>query len=700
MFAPYLAHLKQIGDRLTRPHPDLPALVRGRVRILSALSLGFLFLYLLPEVMEDLPAALISDVGTLLFSIGVFLVYLLSRSRYGRWGIWLFLLLFLGNPVREAVRHGLFSGVPPMEAWMNGLGWIFIPPALGVLLLTPWEMLFLNLVAGLLLWLAPGFFPELAVVREAILLEAFTVMTVLLWGASFIRHRDMLNLIHSEERIRQERNYLQTVINALQDPFYVLDAGTYEVILANDAARSRGVRSARTCYALTHHRDTPCSGLEHPCPLQHVVQHREPFTVEHIHYYADGTPYYAEVHGYPVRDENGQVIQMVEYSLDITERKKADETIRQLQRAIEHAATGVVITGTDGTIQYVNPAFTRMTGYSAAEAVGQNPRLLKSGKHRPKFYTALWETITKGKVWRGEMINRRKDGTFYWEFQTIAPVIDSQGQITHFVAVKEDVTRRKEMEAALRQARDEARQASEFKSRLLANISHDMRTPLGAIIGYAEMLADGALGPVTEKQQNVLRTILNAGQTLTDFTTNLVHQAELESGKIRFKPKAFHIQELCKIISVSEAVAESKGVQVEYSIHPDLPDPLVGDVYWLRQILGNLLSNAVKFTDEGRISVSFFPADGNRWAIQVQDTGKGISPEAQSKIFEPFVQEDGAFAHGGSGLGLAIVHQLVQMMGGEIVLESQPGQGSTFTVYLPVNMDIQENPQDGINIAL
>ncbi len=244
--------------------------------------------------------------------------------------------------------------------------------------------------------------------------------------------------------------FLESVLDAVDDPLYVIRVADYSIVLANRAAREMGVEHAQTCFAFSHHRDTPCEGDEHPCPLQQVLRLRKPCVVEHLHYRPDGTPYYAEVRGYPLYNEKGEVEHMVEYTVDITARKSAEERLRLLERAVEFSGSGVVITNVKGEIEYVNPAFSRMTGYSAEEVLGKTPRILKSGKHPPEFYADLWQTILRGEVWRGEMTNRKKDGSLYWEQQTIAPVRDGRGRITHFVAVKEDVTERKRTEQELK----------------------------------------------------------------------------------------------------------------------------------------------------------------------------------------------------------------------------------------------------------
>ncbi len=500
--------------------------------------------------------------------------------------------------------------------------------------------------------------------------------------------RDISQRVAAHEALKAERNFLKQVMDAVSEPFFVLDANTHEILLANKAASPEtNGEQPKYCYQLSHHRDAPCDEKKSnvKCLLEEVRRTGQSSRVEHVHFRSDGSTYIAAVHGYPLFDKEGKLDKVVIYTVDITRRKEAEERLRKLERAVEHSAHTIVITDKLGTIEYVNPAFTRVTGYTAEEAIGQNPRILKSGKHPRSFYQNLWNTILKGNVFRGEMVNRRKNGELYWERISIAPVKNEKDEITHFVAVKEDVTERKRLEEALQKARDEALQASKLKTQLLGNVSHDMRTPLGGIVGYTEMLLEEAFGPINEKQRQALMRIFQSTQQLIDFTNDLLNQAELESGRIRLNISEFDPRELLKVIPSSAAIAEAKGVHVHTEIDPQLPERVTGDPYWLRQILANLLSNAVKFTEEGDIWVRLRAEDGDRWAIEVEDTGPGIPENAQKHIFEPFRQVDGSPTrrHKGSGLGLSIVKQLVDLMHGEIQLESELGKGSKFTVILP-----------------
>jgi PAS domain S-box-containing protein len=382
-----------------------------------------------------------------------------------------------------------------------------------------------------------------------------------------------------------------------------------------------------------------------------------------------------------------RVIGRVVLLTDISEERKAQSTLHLQSTALSAAQNGIVITDRNGIIQWANPAFSALTGYPLEEVVGQNPKLLKSGHHDAEFYQALWSAILRGQVWRGEVVNRRKDGSLYSEEMTITPLVQADGSITHFIAIKQDITLRKQAEAALKQAHDEAVQANRLKTQLLANVSHDLRTPLGAIIGYAEMLQSGVFGQQGDGQRQANGEILDSANQLLAFINNLIGQAQLETGRVILHSRPFEPGRIVEDVFASVRYhAEKKGLELRCEIDPGLPNPLTGDDYWLKQIVLNLVNNAVKFTDHGAVTTRLFSPAQGQWAIQVADTGIGIPPEHQEMIFSPFQQVDGSPTRrrGGSGLGLSIVKQLAETMGGRVSVESRPGQGATFTVVLPI----------------
>lgn len=243
----------------------------------------------------------------------------------------------------------------------------------------------------------------------------------------------------------------------------------------------------------------------------------------------------------------------------------------------------------------------------------------------------------------------------------------------------------------IREVQDLARKASEaneFKSQFIARISHELRTPLGALLGLAEMLQNSVYGALTPPQLDIIQRIIGHAQELKQVFTELLDQSQIESGQLHLKKRPFSPYTLPKKVHSNYlAMALEKGLSMRLEIVPDLPDSIIGDAARIEQILSNLVVNAIKFTKKGGITIRVFKGKNSDWVMQVRDTGIGIAKEEQAQIFEPFHQADETTSrrYGGVGLGLAIVKQLVQAMQGTIQLESKPGQGSTFTVFLPIS---------------
>ncbi len=383
---------------------------------------------------------------------------------------------------------------------------------------------------------------------------------------------------------------------------------------------------------------------------------------------------------YPIIDQNGLQSGQILLLADITDYKKAETQIALQLTALQAAENAVVITDRDGKIEWANRAFTHMTGYALEEVLGKNPRFLKSGKQAREFYESMWATILAGRVWRGGLYNRKKDGSSYYEAMTITPLVKPAGEISHFIAVKEDITQRKLYE-------QELLEMNKMKTQLLANVSHDMRTPLGVIIGYAEMLTDGYYGKTSQEQQDVLREIVGSSDRLLVFIENLIGQAQIESGRLVLQQNQFEPLQLVQAAQdFGSLLAQKKGILLEGHVEDAVPKTLIGDLYWLKQIILNLVSNSLKFTDKGSIRLHVYLPSEGQWAIEVIDTGKGIEPREQELIFEPFRQAEGTLTEprSGSGLGLSIVKDLTKLMNGKIELESEVGKGTKIRVVLPL----------------
>jgi two-component system sensor histidine kinase/response regulator len=367
---------------------------------------------------------------------------------------------------------------------------------------------------------------------------------------------------------------------------------------------------------------------------------------------------------------------------EIKERKRIQAELTKLSRAVEQSPAAVVITDREGTIEYVNPRFTEVTGYSFEEAVGQNPRILKSEQTPPSVHKELWETISSGIIWKGEMINRIKSGKEIWEFVSISPILSDTNEITHFVAVKEDITERKRMEQEIVEAKEKAEEATRAKSDFLANMSHEIRTPMNAIIGMSHLALKTELTP---KQHDYLSKVQSSSNALLGIINDILDFSKIEAGKLDMESTNFQLEDvLNNLANLIGIKAEEKGLELLFNVDQEAPTALVGDPLRLGQILINLSNNAVKFTETGEIvvSVSAVEKDESKAMLQfsVQDSGIGLTEEQRGKLFQAFSQADTSTTrkYGGTGLGLTISKKLCEMMGGEIRVESVPGKGSSF----------------------
>ncbi|MEW5871732.1 MAG: ATP-binding protein [Chloroflexota bacterium] len=373
----------------------------------------------------------------------------------------------------------------------------------------------------------------------------------------------------------------------------------------------------------------------------------------------------------------------------------ANAQLRILSVAVEQSPNGIVITDTEARVQYANPAFTHFTGYSFEEVRGQTLQMLNSDQTSPEIFEQLWQTLLAGETWRGEFANRRKDGEIYWEYNIIAPIYDELGQATHYLAVKEDVTKRQQMEEDLLRAKYIAEAANRAKSVFLANMSHELRTPLNAILGFTELM--GHSPNLTPEQNRQLAIINRSGEHLLALINSILELSKIEAGRMELQLQPVDLYSLLlELQEMYQLRAEHKGLTLRIERSPDLPQHVRADHSKLRQVLLNLLSNAVKFTRSGGVvlragitSPDQNNLEGNTMLVHfaIQDTGVGIAAEELPGLFTPFTQtESGKRSQQGTGLGLAISRQYVELMGGQIAASSQLGVGSTFAFDIPVTV--------------
>lgn len=375
---------------------------------------------------------------------------------------------------------------------------------------------------------------------------------------------------------------------------------------------------------------------------------------------------------------------------NVTDKVNRERALKKMQTAVEQSPTAIIITDVKGTITYANKRFSAITGYTLEELLGNNPRLLKSGLHDNDFYENLWDTVLSKKVWQGELYNKRKDGSYFWEEATIAPVLDNKSDIVNLVAIKQDVTSRIEAEAALLESQRQLQELNETKNKLFSIIGHDLRGPIGTL----KMLLDVLITDFDQNKPEDIKKMLESVYTSTSVTFDL-----LENLLMWAKSQQEAVTMTKTSIDLRQAVSENIGLLSELAInkgqtlHNHVPENCLAfaDKNMVMTILRNLIMNAIKFSGPTtNIHVNGAIRDTDV-VISVKDEGMGIQPEDIEKIFQPAYSSTGTAGEKGTGLGLLLCKDFVERQGGRLWVESEPGKGSTFSFTLPV-FDPVNNP--------
>ncbi|MCP5159386.1 MAG: PAS domain S-box protein [Gammaproteobacteria bacterium] len=433
---------------------------------------------------------------------------------------------------------------------------------------------------------------------------------------------------------------------------------------------------------------------------QNCFNQRKVFRLEYRLRRHDGEYRWVLESGLPLFDRNHNFTGYIGSCIDIHDRRVEEEKLRVLSTVVEQSPSSIVISDLKGKIQYVNPKFVEVTGYSLEEVLGKNPRILQSGLTSKAIFLELWDSVTKGHVWHGEFLNKRKNGDLYWEDVHIAPVIDPAGIATHYVGIKNEITTRKKIEQELIATRDAANASAKAKAEFLANMSHEIRTPMNAIIGFSVLALDKPLSP---ELRDYLEKIHLSSDSLLRILNDILDYSKIEAGRMTIEKNRFDLGLLLNALRNLFALrAEEKALDFQIDIAQEVPRQLFGDELRLQQILSNLLGNAIKFTEHGQVTlqvtVQAVEDAKTRIGFMVKDTGIGMDTKTVAHLFQAFTQADTSISRrfGGTGLGLAISRELLLLMGSDFLVESTPGRGSAFSfeLSLDISTDTQQQAFD------
>lgn len=490
----------------------------------------------------------------------------------------------------------------------------------------------------------------------------------------------------AEEKLIRERKLLRVLIDNLPVTIYIKDTECRKIIANRADLDIVGAKSEAEIIGKT---DIECYnneiGLRGYIDDKKVIETGEAILNREEDFYdINGNLRWLLTSKIPLTDENGKIIGLVGIGRDITEQKLAQEQILKLSKGIEQSPVSIEITDVNGIIEYVNPCFCETTGYSSDEIIGEHARILRSDKMPPETYQDLWDTIRSGGIWKRELLNRKKNGETFWESVTLTSIKNDKGVITNYIALKENVSERKLMEAELIKAKEKAEESDRLKSAFLANMSHEIRTPLNSIIGFSELLGDTDFDQ--EQKNEFIRAIVENGNSLLSIISDIMDFSMLEAHQMKVRKETFSTKKLLNDLRNDfSKKAVQKGIEFRLTQQINNEDiALNSDLYRIKQIFNNLIGNALKFTKEGHIEVGY-EVNEHDVIFHVKDTGIGIAPEYHQSIFERFRQIDLAKTrrYGGNGLGLSISKNLAELLGGNIWVESVPEKYSNFFFTIP-----------------
>jgi len=494
----------------------------------------------------------------------------------------------------------------------------------------------------------------------------------------------------AQDALEKTRHQLQLILDAAGEGVYGIDLEGRVTFVNPAASQMVGWNQGELLgghHSLLHHaqgHDSPCPVAD--CPIYsalHLGLTRQ--VTDEVFWRKDGTSFPVEYVSTPIR-EGGVLVGAVVIYRDITERKSTENQLLKLSQAVLQSPVPIVISDLSGRVEFVNPMFTRISGYQQGEVVGGTTGILKSGKTRPEVYQSLWSTIGSGRVWAGDLQNRHQNGDLYWVHTTISPIRNSAGAVTHYMAFLESMTERKQLEEQLRQA-----QKMEAIGQLAGGVAHDFNNILTVIMGFGQLLQQSL--DAEDRNRGHMKQILQAAERATHLTNSLL--AFSRKQVMLLQPVELndltrnHTKFLSRIIGEDVTLRTSFGPEAL---------PVLADSGQIEQVLMNLATNARDaMPGGGELSIRTqsvqldqefyrqhgYGATGQYALVTISDTGSGMDEETRNKIFEPFFTTKAPGR--GTGLGLSIVYGIVKQHGGYITIDSQLGVGTTFSIYLPLS---------------
>ncbi len=483
---------------------------------------------------------------------------------------------------------------------------------------------------------------------------------------------DITDRIELVTRLQDERKRLFSILDTIPAIVYLRNQD-FNLIFTNRTFRDNfgnaiGQKCHETLYC--HTSPCPCCTTPHPHEPNPPSERKLPNNKRFLMY------------SYPFTDIDGETI-MLTMGIDVTERHAYEQRLRILSHAIEQSPIAIIITDSHGIIEYVNPSFTAMNQYTPEESIGKNPRFLKSGHTSPEEYKQLWMAITSGHEWHGELCNLKKDGTPYWEQAFIGPITGPDGNITHFIALKEDTTDKRAAESEMDRLFEELIAKSQELEAFAYMVSHDLKTPLVTIEGFAGALNDDYSDTLDDDARHYIHRINSAVTKMRTMIDNLLDYSRI--GRIIEDQTEIPLDSILKeTLDILKTAIEIRGVTI---ITTNTSITIDGERNRISQIFQNLIGNAIKYIGADNpnptIEIGTITTNKNENVIYVRDNGIGIAPEYFDKVFGMFQRLPSTKDIEGTGVGLAIVKRIIDTHNGRIWLESEPGHGTTFFIHFP-----------------